>query len=202
MTRRARSEMIEETRAKLTAAAREAFGRLGYSETSMDDLTAAVGLTRGALYHHFGDKRGLLRAVAETIDAEMDARLNVASQVSNPWDGFTRRCRLYLEMALEPEIQQIVLKDAPTFLGAGYLEPNRQQCLASLADRLSAMMAKSVVRQGDAETLARLINGGLVDAALWIAEADDAAPRLAMAITNLDLLLSGLRVPIAGDATQ
>ena len=193
MTRRARSDMIAETRGKLIAAARDAFSRRGYAETSMDDFTASAGLTRGALYHHFGDKKGLLRAVVETLDGEMDARLDAASATPDPWDGFVRRCRLYLEMALEAEIRQIVLKDAPAVLGASVLEPSRRQCLASLAARLSAMMAGGIVHQGDAETLARLINGALADAALWIAEADDPVMRLTSARDNLDLLLSGLR---------
>ena len=67
--------MIEETRAKLVAAARDAFGRQGYAQASMDELTASAGLTRGALYHHFGGKQGLLAAVVAQMDAEMDARL-------------------------------------------------------------------------------------------------------------------------------
>lgn len=195
MSRRARSEMIEETRGKLIDAARAAFGRLGYAETSMDDLTAAAGLTRGALYHHFGDKKGLLRAVVTTMDAEMDLRLNAASATPDLWAGFVARCRLHLQAALEPDMQRIVLKDAPTFLGADYLETSRRACLKSLAERLSVMMATGVIRPGDAETLAHMINGALVDAALWIAEADDPAPRLAKAIANLDLLLSGLKLP-------
>lgn len=198
MVRRARSEMIEETRGKLVVAAREAFGRLGYADTSMDDLTATAGLTRGALYHHFGDKKGLLRAVVTAMDAEMDERLNAASATSDLWAGFVGRCRLYLETALEPDIQRIVLKDAPTFLGPGYLETSRRACHISLTARLSVMMENEVVRRGDAETLAHMINGALVDAALWIAEADDPAPRLAKAVANLDLLLSGLKAPGQG----
>ena len=198
MVRRARSEMIEETRGKLVVAAREAFGRLGYADTSMDDLTATAGLTRGALYHHFGDKKGLLRAVVTAMDAEMDERLDAASATSDLWAGFVGRCRLYLETALEPDIQRIVLKDAPTFLGAGYLETSRRACHISLTERLSVMMENEVVRRGDAETLAHMINGALVDAALWIAEADDPAPRLAKAVANLDLLLCGLKAPGQG----
>lgn len=197
MPRRARSDMIAETRGKLIAAARDAFSRRGYAETSMDDFTASAGLTRGALYHHFGDKKGLLQAVVETLDAGMDVRLDAASEAADLWEGFVRRCKLYLEMALEPEIRQIVLKDAPAVLGASVLEPSRRQCLASLAARLSAMMAGGIVRQGDAETLARLINGALADAALWIAEADDPATRLASASDNLDLLLFGLKNEIS-----
>lgn len=49
MARKARTEMIEETRQKLVAAARLQFGNVGYAETVMDDLTAQAGLTRGAL---------------------------------------------------------------------------------------------------------------------------------------------------------
>ncbi len=195
MARRARSEMIEETRGKLVTAARDAFGRLGYADTSMDDLTAAADLTRGALYHHFGDKKGLLRAVVTAMDAEMDERLNVVSATPDLWAGFVGRCRLYLETALEPDIQRIVLKDAPTFLGPDYLQASRRACHTSLTERLSTMMATGVIRGGDAETLAHMINGALVDAALWIAGAADPAPRLASAIANLDLLLSGLKAP-------
>ncbi|GAA17850.1 probable transcriptional regulator [Pseudomonas aeruginosa NCMG1179] len=75
MARKPRAEMIEETRAKLIDAARRAFADNGYAGASMDELTASAGLTRGALYHHFGDKKGLLAAVVQQIDDEMNLRL-------------------------------------------------------------------------------------------------------------------------------
>ena len=84
---RSRAEMIEETRGKLLATARESFRRSGYAGTSMDDLTAAAGLTRGALYHHFGDKQGLLAAVAAQIDREMEARLQAIAHAALPMPG-------------------------------------------------------------------------------------------------------------------
>ena len=97
---RSRAEMIEATRTKLLATARHAFQHAGYAATSMDDLTASAGLTRGALYHHFGDKQGLLVAVVEQIDGEMDQRLNaVSAQATAPWDALRGRCRAYLRMA-------------------------------------------------------------------------------------------------------
>ena len=115
---RPRKEMIAETRAKLIAAGREAFGRVGYAEASMDDFTAGAGLTRGALYHHFGDKKGLLEAVVMQIDAEMASRLReVSAQAPTRWQGFVDENLGYLKMALEPEIQRIVLRDAPAVLG-------------------------------------------------------------------------------------
>ena len=64
-----RAQTMEENRARLIAAARKAFAEQGYAAASMDELTAQAGLTRGALYHNFGDKRGLLAAVVNQIDA-------------------------------------------------------------------------------------------------------------------------------------
>ena len=78
--------MIEATRAKLTTAARAAFAQHGYAQASMDEMTAQAGLTRGALYHHFGGKAGLLAAVVAQMDAEMDARLDeVLRTHDDPW---------------------------------------------------------------------------------------------------------------------
>ncbi len=118
MAHKPRSEMIAETRAKLVAAARHAFGTVGYAEASMDDFTAAAGLTRGALYHHFGDKKGLLEAVIAEIDAKMNKRLRaVSATADSAWQGFADECTAYIEMALEPEIQRIVMRDGPAVLG-------------------------------------------------------------------------------------
>lgn len=60
MAAKRRAETMEETRTKLITAARKAFAEKGFAAASMDDLTASVGLTRGALYHNFGDKKGCL----------------------------------------------------------------------------------------------------------------------------------------------
>src|SRR5687767_12323215 len=93
MTHKPRAVAIAETRAKLIAAARKAFGTVGYADASMDEFTAAAGLTRGALYHHFGDKRGLLAAVIAQIDAEMSERLKaVSAAADDPWRGFVEEC--------------------------------------------------------------------------------------------------------------
>lgn len=200
MAQRPRAEMIEQTRTKLIASARHAFGTQGYGNTSMDDFTAQVGLTRGALYHHFGDKKGLLAAVVAQIDAEMDARLDaISNAASDPWTGFCQRCTAYLHMAQEAEIQRIMLLDAPAVLGDLTLSL-QLDCIVTLSGLLEALMAQHFITPAPAEALARLINGSLVHAALWIAR--DAAPaeRLREALLGLEVLLRGLRV--AGDGLE
>ncbi|MGD6890439.1 TetR/AcrR family transcriptional regulator [Bacillus mobilis] len=193
MVKKTRAEMIIETRAKLLSAAREAFGTVGYVNTSMDDFTASVGLTRGAIYHHFGDKKGLLEAVVKEIDMEMDNKLGEESdEAEGKWEGFVGRCRAYLTMALNPEIQRIVLRDAPAVLGNSYYQSSQSQCLTTMAEILQQLMKDSIIEKTDCEALARFINGGLVDLACWIANSEDAEMQLSKALHSLSLILDGL----------
>lgn len=193
MARRTRLEM-EQTRATLLATARHCFSANGYADTSMDDLTAQAGLTRGALYHHFGDKQGLLAAAVEQIDAEMDARLQaISDNATDAWQGFRARCRAYLEMALEPEIQRIVLRDARAVLG-GASPDSQRHCVDSMRRVIEALIAQGIVARADSQALASLIYGSLAEAAFWIADSDDGSTRLLHALAALELLLRGLLV--------
>lgn len=191
MVRRTRAEM-EETRSTLVITARKVFSERGYAGTSMDDLTAQAGLTRGALYHHFGDKKGLLAAVVEQIDAEMDARLQaISDNADDAWMGFRSRCQAYLKMALEPEFQRLVLRDARSVLGGTSPEAQRY-CVESMQRLLENLIEEGVVENTDAEALASLIYGGLAEAAFWIAEGDQGAARLERANSAMELMLRGL----------
>ncbi|MEZ2331875.1 TetR/AcrR family transcriptional regulator [Mesorhizobium sp. RCC_202] len=191
---RPRKEMIAETRAKLIAAARHAFGTIGYAEASMDDFTATAGLTRGALYHHFGDKKGLLQAVIAEIDGEMAVRVNeVAAKAPTRWQRFVDECTTYIEMALEPEIQRIMFRDGPAVLGDPAQWPNANACTASMTDHLTALQAEGVVVADlDPETAARLINGASSQAAQRIANSKDPEATSKKAIAAFQQLLKGL----------
>ncbi|OHW36923.1 TetR/AcrR family transcriptional regulator [Pseudomonas sp. 06C 126] len=193
MARRTRAEM-EETRATLLVTARKVFSDRGYADTSMDDLTAQANLTRGALYHHFGDKKGLLAAAVEQIDAEMDQRLQAISNAADDeWEGFRSRCRAYLEMALEPEIQRIVLRDARAVLG-GASPDSQRHCVESKRRLIDSLMQSGIVAPADPQALASMIYGSLAEAAFWIAEGEDGNTRLAQGVVALELLLRGMLI--------
>ena len=193
MAARRRAEMVEETRAKLIAAARRAFATKGYAAASMDDLTAEAGLTRGALYHNFGDKKGLLQAVIDQIDAEMVARQDdVRARAANRWEGLLDEGVAYIEMSLDPEIQRIVHLDGPAVLGDPSVWPNQTACLRATTETVQALIAEGVVQPVDAEAAARLLNGAALNAALWIAAADDPPAVLARAVDAFLLLAGGL----------
>ncbi|MBB6408328.1 TetR/AcrR family transcriptional regulator [Mesorhizobium sangaii] len=189
-----RKEMIAETRAKLIAAARHAFGTIGYAQASMDDFTASAGLTRGALYHHFGDKKGLLQAVIAEMDSEMAARVNeVASRAPTRWQHFVDECTTYIEMALEPEIQRIMFRDGPAVLGDPAQWPNANACVGSMTDHLTRLQEEGVVVPSvDPETAARLINGASSQAAQRIANSSDPEATSKTVVTAFKQLLEGL----------
>ena len=191
---RPRKEMIAETRAKLITAARNAFGTIGYAEASMDDFTASAGLTRGALYHHFGDKKGLLQAVIAEIDGEMAVRINeIASKAPTRWQRFVDECTTYIEMALEPEIQRIMFRDGPAVLGDPAQWPNANACVGSMTDHLTSLQQEGVVVPGvDAETAARLINGASSQAAQRIANSSDPEATSKTVVAAFKQLLEGL----------
>lgn len=197
-----RSEMIAETRAKLIAAARRAFATVGYANASMDDFTAEAGLTRGALYHHFGDKKGLLEAVIAELDAEMNERLCVISaRATDRWQRFVDENVGYIEMALEPEIQRIVLRDGPSVLGDPATWPNQNKCILSMSANLKRLSEDGIIRPGDPEALARLLNGALLHAASWIANSPEPEATSRRAVEGIKDLLNGLlRFPLATPA--
>jgi AcrR family transcriptional regulator len=185
--------MMEETRAKLIQAARKAFAAKGYAGSSMDDLTAEAGLTRGALYHNFGDKKGLLQAVIDQMDAEILVRMRAAhAAAATPWEGFMAEAIAYIEMSLEPEIQRIMLLDGPAVLGDPSQWENQNACLRTTAQTIQALIDDGTVKPMNAEAAARLVNGAALNAALWIAAADDAETVLANVVDAFRQLTGGL----------
>lgn len=191
--RRTRAEMTESTRAKLVAAARRAFAQDGFAHTSMDAFTATAGLTRGALYHHFSSKEGLLLAVIEEIEAEVGQRLNAISAAApTAWESFRRRCRTYLELAMEPEIRRIILQDARAVFG-DVPEAAQSVGIAALEAALDRLIEDGLVAPLNSHVTARMIYGAVTEASFWIAEPDgDHEVRLADALVGLERLLIGL----------
>ena len=190
---RTRSEMVVETRGKLIAAGRKAFSERGYAGASMDDFTAAAGLTRGALYHHFGDKKGLFEAVVSSIDAEMTVRIEAQqAEAESAWEAFIVWGTGYIEMALEPEIRQILLRDGPAVLGDPASWPTTNTCITTLAGMIDGLMAAATIRPVDAEATARMLTGASCYAATWIANADNPQAVLPRATAGYRDLCEGL----------
>lgn len=188
-----RAQTRADNREKLISATREAFACHGYSATSMDDLAAVAGLTRGALYHNFGDKKGLLWAVIAQIDGEMAQRLTVVrAEAPTLWQGMLDGGCAYIEMAIERDIQRIMLLDGPAVLGDPSKWPGENACLEETIGTLQSLADEGLLHPFDLEAAGRLLNGAALNAALWVAAADDPREVLARATDAFRRLASGL----------
>ena len=194
MAARRRIDTMEENRAKLIAAARKAFAEKGFAAASMDDLTASVGLTRGALYHNFGDKKGLLAAVVAQVDGEMAQRAKAAAaNAGDDWETLLAEGVAYIRMALDEEVRRIVLLDGPAFLGDPAQWPSQNSCLDATRQTVIRMMESGVIKPVDPDAAARLLNGAALNAALWVAASPDPQQALPKMIDAFTLLAGGLR---------
>ncbi|EOV0703325.1 TetR/AcrR family transcriptional regulator [Cronobacter sakazakii] len=194
MAAKRRIDTMEENRAKLIAAARKAFAEKGFAAASMDELTASVGLTRGALYHNFGDKKGLLAAVVAQVDGEMAQRAKAtAAGVEDPWETLIAEGVAYIRMALDEEVRRIVLLDGPAFLGDPAQWPSQNSCLDATRETVISMMARGIIKPVDADAAARLLNGAALNAALWVAASPEPEEALPKMIEVFTLLAGGLR---------
>ncbi len=192
MAAKRRAETMEENRVKLIGAARKAFTASGFAAASMDDLTAKVGLTRGALYHGFGDKKGLLAAVVAKIDSEMAALAQEAgAALATPWEALLAEGEAYIGMALDPEVRQIVLLDGPSFLGDPSNWPSQNACLSITQRAVANLIAKGVMKPIDVEAASRLLSGAAFNAALWVAASDEPHIVLPKAIEAFRLMAEG-----------
>ena len=72
------------TRSKLLDAARDVIRTKGYAATTVDDICAAAGVTKGGFFHHFPSKEQLGIAAIEQFGAAASAIFASAPYASEP----------------------------------------------------------------------------------------------------------------------
>ena len=186
------------TRAALVQSARALFGEKGYVETSTDEIVANAGVTKGALYHHFGGKEDLFAAVLEQVVGEVSDRVVAEFLRPDSWEALLAGCELWVDAHLDPAIRRIVLYDARAVLDWDDVRAleNRFGAVALRGAFRMAMNAGVLERQ-PVRPLALLISGALSEACLYIAEADDPAAARAETKVLVSRILSAFRTPLA-----
>ena len=194
--RRTQAERTAATRARLLAAGRTLFATEGYAAVSTQAIVAAAGVTRGALYHQFGDKAGLFAAVYEDVEAGLVAAITARIATAAP-DGqlaaMRLGARLFLEECSSPSVQRIVLIDAPAVLGwAGWREVGMRYGLGVIEAMLGLAIAEGVIPDQPTRPTAHVLLGSLDEAALYVARADDRDEALREMYAVSDRLITGI----------
>ncbi len=168
-----RDVRVAETRQALVTAGRALFGTLGFAATSVDDLARHAGVTTGALYHHFTTKADLFETVFEQVEAELSDRSNVAARnARTPLAGLKVGFDAFLDASLEPDVQRIVLVDAPAVLGVDrYYEIDEKYAHAPIVAALRAAQRDGSIDATDLDVLGQLLLGALMQGGMLIARA-------------------------------
>jgi AcrR family transcriptional regulator len=191
---RTQAERSANTRAALMAAARRLFTERGYDAVSAEEIVRAAGVTRGALYHHFGGKRDLLEAVYERLEAESTervARIVLGSELESPLEAMKAGVEAFLDECAEPELQRIALHDAPAVLGWDrWREIAAANGLGLIEASLTAAIEAGEIRPLPVKPMAHLLMGALDEAAMLVARSEDPRSRGEVTAVLLALLES------------
>ena len=198
--RRTQGERTAQTRAALITAARRLFGDEGFAVVGAERVTREAGMTRGALYHQFDGKAGLFAAVLDQVEAEIAQRVADAVAGFDPADTtgmLVAGAAAWLDASAEPDLQRIVLLDGPSVLG---WDRWREICLRHTVGLIAALLQDGIDRGSlppqPVQALTHVLVGAVDEAALYIAQADDAAAARA----DMDLVLHRLTLALAAPA--
>ena len=189
-----KEEQGAETRARLVKVARRLFGEMGYVAATTALILEEAGVTRGALYHHFGDKADLMRAVVDEAYADINARvLAVGRAAKDPWSALLAGCDAFLRLAEDPAVVRIVFVDGPSALGVAEWDAiDHKHGLASLREGIEEAIEAGALAPSPAEPLAVLLNGAINAAMFWVVRQPDSKRALGEARKSLRRLLDAL----------
>lgn len=193
--KRTQVERREQTRRALLDAAGARFAAEGYAATATEEVVRRAGVTRGALYHHFRDKRDLFLAVVEDLEVSVLGRVQAAAAGDgDPWRGLRAGLHAFLDACMEPAVQRILLLDAPAVLGwAAWRELEERYGVGLLREAFAQLIGAGLMAPRPVEALAHMLLGALSEGGLLIAGSDDPAAARRDAGEALDGLLRGLR---------
>lgn len=183
-----------QTRADILTKARDLFARQGYAGTSAREISAAAGVTIGAMFHHFDSKLHVFQCVFEMLEMELDANARAASSPGlglSVLETFLSGVRKSLDFAERSDFHRIVFVEAPVVFGEDkWREIDARLGLKTVMRGTQALMAAGVIAKAPAKPMAILLMGAMNAAGFVIARGEDGIDKDAL-IDALRLLLVG-----------
>lgn len=195
---RTQAERSAATQKALLTAARQLWGERGYADVSTPEIARTAGVTRGAMYHQYPDKAKLFLAVLEAVEIEVIERLGAAvaaRQPKTPAEALRISADVWIDIASEPEVRQLVLLDAPSILGwAGFREISQRYGLGLTEQLLTAAIDAGELKPQPTRPLATVMIGALDEAAMSIANAEDPEQEKADVRNVIHNLIDGMLI--------
>ncbi len=201
-SRRTQADRTATTRAALIKAGRKLFAEHGFAGVGTETLVREAGVSRGALYHQFGDKTGLFADVLADVEGDLTRELAAVMGAGDPGDvvgAMMRAVDAWLDACENPEVQRIVLIDGPSVLGwVRWRAICQPHILGLIESVLAGAMADGRLRPLPARPLAHILLAVADEAALYVNAVGDRTVARAEIVRVVDLLIRALVVPNAG----
>ncbi|MFD4368221.1 TetR/AcrR family transcriptional regulator [Rhodococcus sp. NPDC058521] len=186
---RASAAHAAQTAQSVLGSATDLFASQGFVDVSLDDVATAVGVTRGAVYHHYRSKAGLFGAVVDRLQSQVAAAVVAAAKEAGPLpsDQLRAGSHAFLDAITSGTAARILLIDAPSVVG--WQEWRRLDAENSAAHLRDALRNVGVPDDLLDATTAQL-SGAMNEAALWIAQQENTDVARVQAHSALDRLLA------------
>jgi AcrR family transcriptional regulator len=188
------AEDAAQTRTDILENARELFAQQGYAGTSAREISAAAGVTVGAMFHHFDSKLDLFQHVFEALELEMDSQAKAASSPAlglGVLEGFLAGVRTSLDFAERNDFHRIVFVEAPAVFGEQkWREVDSRLGLKTVMAGARALMAAGFIAEQPVKPIAVLLMGAMNAAGFAIARGEEGVDKDAL-VDALRLLLGG-----------
>lgn len=196
MARRTAQEAAQ-TRASILRAAARMFAEKGFADTSLDEIARRSRVTKGALYHHFEDKRAIFAEVFGALERDLGAACRAAATAlaHQPRAAFLAGCRALLEFARRNDYHRILVVDAPSVLGPEVWHASDGALgLPTLEGAVKGLMEAGVIERRPSKPLAILLFGALNEASFALARGERGFDEAA-ALDAVGRILDGLAPP-------
>lgn len=192
------------TRAAIVEAAEELFVTKGFGETSVEEIAARSETSKGAVYHHFGDKREMFAEAFRAKQAGiMQAALESVTESGAPWDSIETATREFLGRYLAADNARALLRQAIEVLGWNRVRAiDEETALPLLRTALEEFTEAGAIRPLPIDTTAKILFSLYCDAVLFVAASDSHSVDTSQEIETVILaLLRGLKPPESDVAT-
>jgi AcrR family transcriptional regulator len=167
-------ENLEATRRIFLNIARKEFSTVGYYNASTANIVDESGMARGSLYYHFGDKKGLFRAVYEELMEEM--QLAVQTKTANDkdsWESLINGSMTVLDLCMKNETRRIVIDVHTALTYRERVEILQRTLLLELSKILQGVFSMGYFKGHDLRSLSMMIFGMISEGSRSFELADD-----------------------------
>src|ERR1700736_2005762 len=103
-------ETLVDSRQEILRTAARLFQQRGYDATSMNDVAAALKLSKGGLYHHFQSKDEILFEIMNhAMDITQERVINPVRGIADVEERLRALIRLHIEVVLSPRDRKITV---------------------------------------------------------------------------------------------